>query len=37
MCYMVALRAEITDRRRNTLRGFLIHNGVFIEGPVWKG
>jgi hypothetical protein len=21
----------------NTLRGFLIHNGVFIQGPVWKG
>ena len=21
----------------NALRGFLIHNGVFIQGPVWKG
>jgi hypothetical protein len=21
----------------NTLRGFLIHNGVFIQGPVWRG
>jgi len=21
----------------NTLRGFLIHNGVFIQGPVWTG
>ena len=21
----------------NTLRGFLIHNGIFIQGPVWKG
>lgn len=21
----------------NVLRGFLIHNGVFIQGPVWKG
>ena len=20
----------------NTLRGFLIHNGVFIQGPVWR-
>lgn len=21
----------------NVLRGFLIHNGVFIQGPIWKG
>jgi hypothetical protein len=21
----------------NTLRGFLIHNGVFIQGGVWRG
>jgi hypothetical protein len=21
----------------NMLRGFLIHNGVFIQGPVWRG
>ena len=21
----------------NTLRSFLIHNGVFIQGPVWTG
>lgn len=21
----------------NTLRGFLVHNGVFIQGPVWTG
>jgi hypothetical protein len=21
----------------NVLRGFLIHNGVFIQGPVWRG
>ena len=21
----------------NALRSFLIHNGVFIQGPVWKG
>ncbi|MGH8998164.1 MAG: hypothetical protein ACRDY7_02095, partial [Acidimicrobiia bacterium] len=21
----------------NTLRGLLIHNGVFIQGPVWRG
>jgi hypothetical protein len=21
----------------NALRGFLIHNGVFIQGPVWTG
>jgi hypothetical protein len=21
----------------NTLRGFLIHNGVFLQGPVWTG
>jgi hypothetical protein len=21
----------------NVLRGFLIHNGIFIQGPVWKG
>lgn len=20
----------------NTLRGMLIHNGVFIQGPVWR-
>jgi hypothetical protein len=30
-----------TDREAvvagNTLRGFLIHNGVFIQGPVWRG
>jgi hypothetical protein len=21
----------------NSIRGFLIHNGVFIQGPVWRG
>jgi hypothetical protein len=21
----------------NLLRGFLIHNGIFIQGPVWRG
>ena len=21
----------------NTIRGFLIHNGVFIQGPAWTG
>jgi hypothetical protein len=21
----------------NTLRGFLVHNGIFIQGPVWRG
>ena len=30
-----------TDREAvvagNALRGFLIHNGVFIQGPVWRG
>lgn len=20
----------------NTLRGFLVHNGIFIQGPVWR-